>query len=65
MRACILTLALTVATLLQAGCAAGMRVGGENRGVGVGASVGPAPAPISYYSPDSSYVAPVPRPGDQ
>jgi len=41
----ILTLAIAVFLVVQTGCAAGARVGGPERGVGVGAAVGTTPPP--------------------
>ena len=37
-------------TLIQTGCSAGFRVGGE-RGVGAGAAIGTAPSPYSLSIP--------------
>jgi hypothetical protein len=48
MRRLMLTGALLLLAVVQAGCAAGFRAGGPNGGVGVGAAVGP-PASPSYY----------------
>jgi hypothetical protein len=48
----LLSLILAGFVLGNAGCAAGARVGSEQRGVGVGAAVGPAvPAPPPQYIP--------------
>jgi hypothetical protein len=41
MRTRLLALALAVLTLLQTGCAAGFRVGGERHGIEAGAAADP------------------------
>ena len=60
MRAWILTFALASVTLIQAGCAAGIRAGGEHRGVGAGAAIGPATplAPPPPPPPHGAYIPP-------
>lgn len=50
MRQRIVWATLMIATLAFTGCAAGMRVGGEQRGIGAGAAIGPSPAPFPTSS---------------
>ncbi|MBV9122009.1 MAG: hypothetical protein JO112_01455 [Planctomycetes bacterium] len=49
MRLRIWILLLAALGLVQAGCAAGLHVGGEQRGLGAGARIGSAPP--SYSTP--------------
>ena len=46
-------IALALAVLVQLGCAAGFRAGGQQRGVGVGAAIRP-PAPAQTVPPGSA-----------
>ena len=47
----VLTLVLAAVVLMQAGCAAGVRAGGERRGVGAGAAIGPTPPVYTHPHP--------------
>ncbi len=49
MRIRFFTLAVAALALLQAGCAAGFRAGGDHGGVGAGAAIGHPPA--TYVQP--------------
>ncbi len=48
----MLTLAIALCALIQAGCAADFRAGGERRGVNASASIDPFySTPPTYYAP--------------
>ncbi|MBV9122721.1 MAG: hypothetical protein JO112_05150 [Planctomycetes bacterium] len=57
MRTRTLILILAALGLMQAGCAAGFHVGGEQRGLGAGARIG-SPPPSYSTSPPPVYPVP-------
>jgi hypothetical protein len=63
MRSRIFGIILTGLALIQAGCAAGIRAGGDHHGVGAGAAIGscPPPAPVPV-APPNGVVYPIPQP---
>jgi hypothetical protein len=56
-----LTLVLAGLALVQAGCAAGFRAGGERGGVGAGAAIGPAQPAVVAPVKSLTSTPPVPR----